>query len=320
MVNQIYYLNTDKFPAIVNDYKQVKNYVTLNSFQGRIDERPCDAESSSARRNDGDIVKQCVFEALPPVRRVASLPDKVHKGDYVPALGLASLALINLPEDLRDIKTAKEQVEAFLKGQKYEGAYNYRDFQHEFSFFRGTLLEFLVDFKKTGNIERAKKLYALDKSLLRTKFGERIMNLLGVEQASTETVKKFNKKTGLWEAARDINGKRRIALKFDGSAFGKLTARAMARTTLIGTGVLAAIELPKILKAMTKGNNIGEKAENTAKQTAKSALNFAATTVGIAYGGAIGSKYLKGFGSIVGMGIGAVLTSKASQKLQNAID
>ena len=140
--------------------------------------------------------------------------------------------------------------------------------------------------------------------------------MLNVEDLDVVEIKKLNKEKQIWETARDINGKARFTTAFEGSAFAKLTARAMSRTTLIGIAVLAAIELPKIFKAMSQGDNIGEKAENTVKQTIKAGINLTSITAGIAYGGAIGSKYGKAVGSLVGMGAGAVFGSLVSKKIQ----
>lgn len=265
-------------------------------------------------------ILMCAAEALPMFRRTASIEDKVDKGDYLAAAGAIGLTAINFPEDLRDISSAAEQLHCKIKGKPFVGAYDYKNFQHEFSFFRGTLLQPFIDIEKTKHPELAEKLYDWDRSLLKTRFGEKIMNLLGTENSGFEAVKSLNKSTNSWEAAKDVNGRKRFAYGFEGSRFGKLTARALARTTLIGTAVLALLELPKIINSMTKGNSIGDKVGNTANQVVKSGINVASTTAGIAYGGAIGSKYGKGLGSLIGMGVGAVLGSKASQKLQEFID
>ncbi len=302
MANQIYYYNSDKFPAIANDYSEAKTRAE------KITNQP--------QTTSQDSVFVYALESLPPVRRIASLPDKIQNNDYIPALGLASLALINLPEDVRDIKSAGEQISTFLKGGKYQGGYDYKNYQHDFSFFRGTMLERFVDFKKSKNIDRTKKLLSWDKTLLQTNLGRKIKELLNVEDLDVVEIKKLNKEKQIWETARDINGKARFATAFEGSAFAKLTARAMSRTTLIGTAVLAAIELPKIFKAMSQGDNIAEKAENTVKQTIKAGINLTSITAGIAYGGAIGSKYGKAVGSLVGMGAGAVFGSLVSKKIQ----
>lgn len=301
MVSQVFYYNqTQQYPQIQQDYKDVKKHVDKT-------------ESTD------ETVGKAALEAIPTFRRISSLPEKIQNGDALPALGLASLALINLPEDMRDVKAAGGQIKALLKGEKFQGSYDYKNYQHDFSFFRGTLLEPMVDLKKANNQTKAEKLMSLDKTLLETQLGIKIKEWLGITRSGRQYIKTFNKETNSWEIAKDINGMKRMAYAYEGSAFGKLTARAMGRTTLIGTAVLAAIELPKIFKAMNQGNSIEEQAGNTAKQTVKSGINLASVTAGIAYGGAIGSKHGGPLGSLIGMSAGAVIGSFASKKAQEAI-
>jgi len=259
------------------------------------------------------------LEALPPIRRIASLPDKLDSGDIVPALGMASLAFINLPEDLRDIKNAAGQIASFAKGNKHMSAYDYKNFQNEFSFFRGTLFDHIVDFSKAHKHPEVDKLLSVDKSILRTSFGQKVLDFFKVTYGPTEAVKSFNKEKNVWEVAKDYKGHSRHALSFSGGWLGKLTARAMARTTLIGTIVIAALEIPKIFNSMLKGDDITETAGGTAIQLTKSAINVAVTTAGIAYGGAIGSKCLKSFGSLLGMGVGAIVGTTLSKKIQEGL-
>lgn len=88
MVSKVFYINSDKCPAIVNDCQQIKERV----------------------ENKQSTDYTCVFEALPPVRRTLTIPEKIKHGEIATTLGMASLALINLPEDLRDIKGAYFQL------------------------------------------------------------------------------------------------------------------------------------------------------------------------------------------------------------------
>jgi hypothetical protein len=93
----------------------------------------------------------------------------------------------------------------------------------------------------------------------------------------------------------------------------------MKRLPLLSVAAIALLEIPKIFKAMNKGETIGEQAGNTAKQTVKSGINATSTLAGIGYGGAIGAKYAGATGSLIGMGAGAILGSKLSEKLQGII-
>lgn len=83
--------------------------------------------------------------------------------------------------------------------------------------------------------------------------------------------------------------------------------------------VFSLVELPLIYKALKKGNNTKEKTKNTLKQTAKSAVTVTCLFAGFGYLGAIGSKHFKMFGSLAGMGLGAILGSKIAQKINTYI-
>lgn len=247
-------------------------------------------------------------EALPPLRRLKALPDQLENGNGTTALGMASLALINLPEDLRDIGQSVEQIKYLYKGKKFKGAYDYKDYQHPFSFFRGTMLHKWL----LKNLDQGKK-WALwladnDISLDKTAFGKKVLNSLNVKtDKNIET------------EIKDLFGGTEAAVSHKGSVFGKLTARAMRRTTLPGLTAIGILEIPKIIHAMTKGDTAKDKAVSTGKQGIKSAINVASITAGIGYMGALGAKYGGPTGSIVGMGLGAVLGSKLSQRTQKNI-
>lgn len=307
------------FPPVSNSENVSAAFRLVNPQFGQLAIAP---KLKTQKQKDNETLEsftaKTAIESLPPFRRAVSIPDQIKKGDVIPALGAAGLVAINFPEDSRDIKTAWQQVCAFFKGQKYEGPYNYKEFQHEFSFFRGTLLGSLID--KSKHPILAEKLFKLDKSLLKTNFGDKILSLLHVEWNGFEKVKKYNSKTKTWELAKDINGCQRIAPSHGGKWFGNLTARALSRTTLIGTGIVAAIELFRIAKASTNGDTIEEKVKNGAKQTLNSGISFALTTAGIGYGGALLAKHGKGLGSIVGMGLGAIIGSKLAEKMQDSIE
>lgn len=285
MVSKIFYLNSDKYPAIVDDCQQIKE---------RVD-----------KKKDSDYL--CVFEALPPVRRTLSIPDKIKHGETTTALGMASLALINLPEDLRDIRGAYNQ----LKGAAPK--YDHTICQHPFSFFRGTMLNDLADVNKASNKEFAKKLLKSDITLADTTFGKRTLKVLGVKPV--DYVETQIKNIGHTEE----NAKYVTAKIYDGSKFGKLTAHAMERTTKWGLIVTALLETPKLAKAFCKGDSISEKADNGVKQVVKSAINVASITVGIGYMGAIGAQKFGAIGSLVGMGLGAVIGGYGSKKIQEII-
>jgi len=290
VVSKVYYLNSDKYPVIVEDVQQVKK---------RVD-----------KKEDENFT--CVFEALPQYRRLHSIPSELQNGQTASALGMASLALINFPEDCRDIKSALRQVKCLFTGEKFEAAYDYTKHQHPFSFFRGTMLKDFANPAKSNNPELAEKLFNSDKTLAQSKFGKKLISLLGVKKNGwIET--KIHAINSTKENPVFVN-----ANIYKGKSFGKLTAHALERTTKWGLIATSLLEAPSIVKAFSKGDSIFEKGENGAKQIAKSGLNFAATTAGMGYIGAIGAKFGPA-GSLIGMGAGAIIGSYGSKKVQGLI-
>ena len=123
-----------------------------------------------------------------------------------------------------------------------------------------------------------------DKTLAETSFGKKLLKKLGTE--STDWIDtKIHAVNSTKENPIFVK-----ANVYEGKTFGKLTAHAMERCPVLSLAVLSAIELPQVIGAFTKGNNIFEKGENGAKQVAKSAVNVASIAAGIGYMGAIGSK------------------------------
>lgn len=290
------------------------NFYTDNSFgqypQLQKDVKDVKGSVKSVETLDKNIGKSIV-ESVPMFRRVASLPDKLQSDDFIPAVGLASLALINLPEDLKDVSEAYDHAKGIVTSHPYEAKYDHKIAQHDFSFLRGTLIEKWGKNTKNDKVRNTIfKLYQKDVSLSDTSFGEKIKNFLGISEGKdVETSLKNESGDSLW--LNEIKSK---------GVFGDLTARALKRTTLLGVGALALLELPKILGATFKGKDISEQTENTGKQIVKSGVNVTSIIAGIGYGGAFGAKHGGAIGSLVGMGTGAVAGAFASNKIQDLIN
>lgn len=258
--------------------------------------------------------------AAPPYRRISAIPDKMSSDEIFYSLGMASLGLVNFPQDLRDIKEALKQVFLNIQGKKYTGVYDFRNYQHDFSLCHGTLLERFIDTKKMQSAKLAEKIQRLDNTLLNTGFGRKVLDLFGVKEIKSQAFKQFNKNTHAWEVVKDVNGKIKYARGFSGSKFGVLTAHVLARTIIPELMVFSVVEIPLIYRALATSDNLREKAKNILKQTAKSAITVASLFLGFGYLGAIGSKYFKVFGSLAGMGLGAIVGTKVSQKINKRID
>ena len=276
-VNPIMYQNQiDKLPQIQQDYEGVKDAV------------------------DKENKLPSIFDIIPTFRRVERVPDKVEHSDFVPATGLVALAVLNAPEDWRDMKSAYAQIKASALGEKFTPSYDYKAAQHPFSFFRGTLLHKFVNPKTSPCPKLAKWLLKNDTTLWNTNLKDFVAKKFSIEEKLTETTIKNITHTEQNPIFIDAN---KFITK---SAFGELTARAMTRTTKIGTAVLGGLEAAHLIKEISDG-------ENAIKATAKSAINLTSSIAGIGYGGAIGAKYFGPVGSLVGMGIGAIAGNNISK-------
>ena len=276
-INPVLYQNElSKFPQIQQDYEEVK------------------------KRVDKENKLSSIFDVCPIFRRVERVPDKIEADDYIPAAGLVSLAVLNAPEDWRDMKSAYSQMKAASNGKSFTPSYDYKKAQHPFSFFRGTLLHKFVNPATSPCPKFAKWLLKNDTTLWDTKLGDFVsknFNLITLQKESKiENITSTKEKPSFVEVKQFITK----------SPFGELTARALTRTTKIGAAVLGGLEAAHLVKEISDG-------ENAIKSAAKSAISFTSSVAGIGYGGAIGAKYFGPVGSLVGMGLGAIAGNNISE-------
>lgn len=243
------------------------------------------------------------FEGLPVVGKLNSVPEKIIDKNYMGASALWSLAALNGPEELRDVFEAYKQVKAFCTGKKYNGLYNFKEYQHPFSFFRGTLLHKFLNPNNPKN--KFKKLTKFivnnDKSLIETKLGHNFLQKAKISMTTIDTSIKDITYT-------DMNKAFVNAYKFTGkSTFGKLTARAMTRTPVIGLAVSGGIEGINAMHEINKG-------KNPVKEIGKAVVRWGSSAALTGVLGAIGSTFGP-VGTIIGMGLGSI----ASAAIGNAI-
>lgn len=261
--------------------------------------------------NNKDLTKAAfaAFSPIVPLRRISSAPDKIDNKDYAATAGLLAVAGILLPEDLRDMKDAVIQI---FKGKLPK--YNYKEFQTPFSFIRGSALESQVN--KLGKY--GYYLHKWDKSLIDTKFGKKIQELLKVRKMGKEFTGRKVHKIVDNEGKFELKEVKVYARKLEGSFIGKLICRALQRTTLYGTIALSVICIPSIINAFKKPENTEEKFINAGKQTIKSAVSVTSVLSGIGIVGALLAS-LGPAGSVIGMGIGSVIGAYISNKINKRI-
>ena len=273
MINPILYQNqVDKYPEIYNDYQNMRMAV-----QGK---------SSDA-----------ALEAVPFYGKINSLPDKLEQKDYLPATGIATLAIMNGPEEINDVMSAYKQIKnGFPKPVSFHSGYDNKKAQHPFSFFRGTILHKYLNplSEDCPNPKVAGWLIEQDKCLWDTKFGKWVKKKLNIER---DFIKTDIEQIASTEANRKIV---EANVFITNNPFKEIIARALTRTTKLGTIALGSIEAAHIAHEVSNGKNFFEEA-------GKSALTLGTTTVATGVLGAIGAKHLGPTGSLVGISAGTLI-------------
>ena len=262
----------EKFPEIYSDYKNLKNSIS--------------GESSS----------NVIFEGLPMYGRINSIPDKLENKDYTPAMGLVSLAVLNGPEDLRDVFSAYKQIKnKFPKPVTFHSGYDNKIAQHPFSFFRGTILNDYLNpsSKDCPNPKAAEWIIRQDKTLWDTKLGSWVQERLGIKTGKMITE--------IHDIEHAANNPRHVYAKVfkTNNPFKDILARAMTRTPVLGVAGMGGIEAAHVAHEVKNGKNFFE-------ESGKSLLTLGTTLAATGILGAIGAKHLGPTGSLAGIGLGAI--------------
>lgn len=271
----------EKFPEIYSDYKSLKNSIS--------------GESSS----------NVIFEGLPMYGRIYSIPDKMEKKDYTPAMGMISLAVLNGPEDLRDVFSAYKQIKnKFPKPVTFHSGYDNKIAQHPFSFFRGTILNDYLNpsSKECPNPKAAAWLIKQDKTLWDTKLGEWIQKKLDI--------KKGDMLTDIEQIDSTPKLKKKVYANIfkTNNPFKDILARAMTRTPVLGVAAMGGIEAAHVAHEVKNGKNFFE-------ESGKSLLTLGTTLAATGILGAIGAKHLGPTGSLAGIGLGAISGAAVSSTI-----
>ena len=299
------------------DVHKIKDSVTYISTEGDSFVKKIKQYDDASKKPDDVIDKKAIVLAalspIVPLRRISSLPDNISDDNYTRAAGLLGLALINLPEDFRDLGSAWNQV---VHGKL--PTYDFKNAQASFSFFRGTMLEDVIN--KMGKVGAF--LHDWDIPLYDTKFGSFLQRIFKFNIDI-----KHSKITGrqVSKVMLDKDGKPYIdkiaikACKIEGKPIAKLVGRALLRITLISFGILGLLELPGIVKKVIGAHSVKNKAKEGSKQTLKAIVNIVSIQAGISLMGAFLAKKGPAF-SLLGMGIGSVIGTLTSKSIQKGID
>ena len=270
----------EKFPEIYSDYKNLKNSIS------------------------GDSSSNVIFEGLPMYGRINSIPDKLENKDYTPAMGLVSLAVLNGPEDLRDVMSAYKQIKDGFKDPHFHSGYDNKIAQHPFSFFRGTIMNDYLNpsSKDCPNPKAAAWIIRQDKTLWDTKLGNWVQKKLGIEVDE--------KVTQIQDIASTSVDKKLVLAKVfkTNNPFKDILARAMTRTPVLGVAAMGGIEAAHVAHEVKNGKNFFE-------ESSKSLLTLGTTLAATGILGAIGAKHLGPTGSLAGIGLGAISGAAVSSTI-----
>lgn len=244
-----------------------------------------------------------VFEGVPVVGKLNGVPESVIDGNYLRAYTLWSLAFLNGPEDIQNVYEATKQIKSWIKGTVYKAPYNYKEYQHPFSFFRGTPLHNVLNpFKPNAKFKNAKLWLANhDKSVVETQFG---VNLLEKMEISTDKIETHIKEI----TYTDKNKTYVNAYKFIGkSSTGKFAAKVMTRTPVIGLAVSAGLEGINAAHEINKG-------KSPLSEIGKAGARWGTSALITGVCGAIGSSFGP-VGTVIGTSLGAILSATVGKAI-----
>lgn len=245
-----------------------------------------------------------VFEGLPVVGKLNSVPEKMEDKNFLSAGILGSLAALNGPEELRDVFEAYKQIKSMMTGTTYKAPYNYKEYQHPFSFFRGTLLHNVLNPNNPKNISKKLSTFVVnkDKSLIDTRLGDFVIGKLNLKKRSVPTSIKditYTKDNNFFVNAYKFSGEK--------NCIGKFIARAMTRTPVIGLSVYGGLEGINACHEIKKG-------KDTATEIGKAAARWSTSAIITGICGAAGS-FVGPVGSLIGTSLGAILSAAVAKAI-----
>ncbi len=245
-----------------------------------------------------------IFETIPIYSKLKDLPQKLTSKDYECASALATLAVLNGPEEIGDLFSAMKQIKSKFTGKPYTPPYDNKIAQHPFSFFQGSILRDYMNPYSSDCVfpKLSKWLLKLDKSLLDTRLGKFICHKLGLELGEIPTnIRSIN--------YTDEFPSYVMAKTFKtNNPFKDLIGRSMARTSVLGTLAIVGIGSMHVKHKIEDG-------ANPFKEAVKAALSLGSTIVGVGSLGALGAKHFGATGSLIGVAAGTLIGANVSRLL-----
>ncbi len=281
-INPILYENQcNKLSEIYQDYLSVRNLVTTDKDE-----------------------KDSIFETIPIYNKAKELAQNISSKDYGCTSALATLAILNGPEEIGDLFSAMKQIKSQFTGKPYNPPYDNKIAQHPFSFFQGSILRDYMNPYSPDCIfpKLSRRLLELDKSLLETKLGKFICKKMGIgiDDISTNIRSIYY--------TDDFPDFIKAKTFKTNNPFKELIARSMARTPVLSTAAIIGIGSMHVKHKVDDGADLLKEIRNTA-------LGIGTTIIGVGSLGALGAKHFGATGSLLGVAAGTLIGAKVSGTL-----
>lgn len=301
--------------GVFNEYKLTLE--KLDSLSKVRENHPMLSQEQSFYEDNYDEKNESIFNtfspATPTTKSINETTEKLKKKDYAGAFFIASQLALDFPNIIDDTLDAIDFASKYINDKTcghnykylYKKAYDWKQAQHPFSYFRGTLLQDFVNpnSKKCVNKKLANWVIKKDISLWQTKLGKYVEGIFELKTTKIKTnIKSLNS-----IPQRPINIK---AYKFiTSSKLGEITARAMTRTPVIGLAMSGFVEGCQVINEVKQG-------EATLSSIGKAIIRFVTSAITTAYLGAIGAKKAGPFGSMAGIAVAGLVNNT----IANALD
>ena len=305
-----------KYGEVIKDYKAVLNLVKKNSKQFK------EVKLLESSQDTTAIAKEAVVNAekyddlltsgLPFGSAYVDIKNRVKSKDYPGGFVALSQASLNLPNTIDDFMDALDYFDKSLKSKYmgknyvylYKKSYDFKKAQHPFSYFRGTLLKDFINpnSPKCPSPRLANWIIDKDRTLWKTGLQDVVKKGFKLDYKEIRSSVKDIKSTSV----NPINVK---AYSFiSNSKTGKIIARAMARTPLIGLFVSAILEGCQVINEVKQGEEWLESIE-------KAVIRWGSSAIITGLFGAVGMVLFGPAGSFLGVCLAAMLNTYIATEL-----
>lgn len=248
----------------------------------------------------------------PAGKSLKATNEKLKKKDYAGAFFIASQLALDFPNIIDDTLDAIDFASKYINDKTcghnykylYKKAYDWKQAQHPFSYFRGTLLQDFVNPNSPKCVSKKLAMWieSCDKSLWDTRLKNFSQEKFKINVIYQKTKIKSIKSTP--QKPHNIKAYKFITK----SKFGEITARSMTRVPVIGLAMSGVVEGCQVINEVKNG-------EKAIKSIGKAIVRLTTSTAITAVLGAIGAMIAGPFGSLAGITISGFANNAIAKAL-----